>query len=836
METQEQLILDSIQSTPWQADAYFQQHPVDCLLCLPLCYETELLGILYLENYPTEPKFHRERLNLIQQLADQLSLSLYQTEYIQQLQPRQPPPKPTAAEQALQESEERFRQLAENIEEVFWVVDAHTQTILYVSPAYEKIWGRSCEELYQSSQCWLDSIHPEDRQRVKDNLEQRYQKGYDVQYRIVQPHGELRWIRDRTFPILDETGQVYRTVGIAEDMTQRQQLEQNQKRLVAILEASPDYVLISNPQGQILWLNTQAKQLYGLSGLEDVSLLEISDCYPQWALHQILNHGIPQAIKQGVWIGETAVLNTTGAEIPVSQVIIAHRNGDGEVENFSFIARNINQLKQAERALRQVNSELENRVESRTAELKVAKEAADVANRAKSEFLANMSHELRTPLNGILGYAQILQRSLTLTPEEQQGIQVIYQCGSHLLTLINDILDLSKIEACKMQLYPQPFNFKSFLHGVVEICSIKAQQKGIQFLYHPSLNLPSSVIADEKRLRQVLLNLITNSIKFTHTGSIDFKVEQLFYQPEENKMLLKFQVKDTGIGIEPSQLKKIFLPFEQVGELARQQEGTGLGLAITQKILQLMGSQIQVESVPEQGSVFSFELLLNCELEDLVNFQPETEMQIVGYTEEAKTILIVDDSPENLFVLRDLLQPLGFKLMEASQGKAALKQALLNKPDLVITDVIMPEMDGLEFTQKLRSDSELNSIAIIATSASISEVDQQKSLEAGCNYFLPKPIQAQELYRTISQLLSIEWKYKYPQKPAESIQKPQMIVPPLAELYELKQLIQKGRIIQIKAAAEKLKQLDLQYYDFAQKVIHLAQDFEIEQLNHLLNG
>ncbi len=856
IECEEMLIIDPVQSTRWQADPYLQQAQPDSVLCLPLLYDSQLLGIIYLENYPTEPTFPGDRLDLIQQLRDQLSFSLYQTEQIQQLQQQvqslttqlQQPPEPatvqtgcdqtqlqpTAAELALRESEERFRQLAENIEEVFWLMDARNQKILYVSPAYEAIWGRSCQELYQFPHSWLDSIHPEDRQQIKQNLGQRYQKGYDVQYRIVRPDGELRWIRDRAFPIQDQTAQVYRIVGIAEDVTQHQQLEQTQKRLVAILEASPDYVNISTPQGQILWLNTQAKQLYGLPLCEDVSLLEISDCYPQWALSQILNQGFPQAIEQGVWMGQTAVLSATGEEISVSQVIIAHRNPEGEIENFSSIARNISQLKQAELALRQANTELEIRVEARTAELQVAKVAAEVANRAKSEFLANMSHELRTPLNGILGYAQILQHSPSLTSDEKKGIQVIYQCGSHLLTLINDVLDLSKIEARKMELEDQAFNFNSFLNGVIEICKIKAQQKVIQFMYQPSLNLPSHIVADQKRLRQVLLNLLSNSIKFTQQGSIMFKVEQLLHRVEDDQTVIKFQVQDTGSGIDTPQLEKIFLPFEQVSHLARQQEGTGLGLAITQKILQLMETQLQVESIPNQGSIFAFELVVNSEPGDSRYISPEIGRKIVGYTQGPKTILIVDNSPENLLVIRDMLQPLGFEIIEATQGKMALQQALIQQPDLVITDVIMPEMDGLELTQKLRSHSRLNSIPVIATSASVSDLDQQKSIEAGCNYFLPKPIQAQELYDQIYRLLSIEWKYQSSEKQQESIQEYEMVVPPESDLDELKQLIKKGRITWVEAAAEKLKALDHKYYSFAQTVIHFAHEFEIDKLQYFI--
>ncbi|NES24619.1 MAG: HAMP domain-containing protein [Symploca sp. SIO3E6] len=248
-------------------------------------------------------------------------------------------------------------------------------------------------------------------------------------------------------------------------------------------------------------------------------------------------------------------------------------------------------------------------------EQKQAKEAANAANRAKSEFLANMSHELRTPLNGILGYAQIFQHSSDITPQQQQGIEIIQACGSHLLTLINDILDISKIEAQKMELYPEDFHFLHFLWGVTQMCQIRAKKKSITFTYQPDPQLPTVVYADEKRLRQVLINLLGNAIKFTNTGGVTFKVEKLYHQqPTTNNQQpitnnkIKFEIEDTGIGIANEELDKIFEPFEQVGQDTHQVEGTGLGLTITQKILQLMGSQLQVKSSLEVGSTFWFEV------------------------------------------------------------------------------------------------------------------------------------------------------------------------------------------------------------------------------------
>ncbi|MEO1431378.1 MAG: ATP-binding protein [Cyanobacteria bacterium J06632_19] len=275
-------------------------------------------------------------------------------------------------------------------------------------------------------------------------------------------------------------------------------------------------------------------------------------------------------------------------------------------------------------------STLEKRVEERTKELKRETLRADQANQAKSDFLANMSHELRTPLNGILGYAQILTRSETLTEQERNGINIINQCGFHLLTLINDILDLSKIEARKLELIPTGVHLPALLQSVVEMCKIKAEQKGIEFIYQPSSRLPEGVEADEKRLRQVLINLLGNAIKFTDSGSVTLRIDVLKQSDTHASILC--QVIDTGVGIAEENLTKLFEAFEQVGDHKKQSEGTGLGLAISQRIVKLMGGAIEVKSQLGKGSEFFFNVDLPL-VEDWVQKQNSSQgsEHIIGY-------------------------------------------------------------------------------------------------------------------------------------------------------------------------------------------------------------
>ena len=491
--------------------------------------------------------------------------------------------------------------------------------------------------------------------------------------------------------------------------------------------------------------------------------------------------------------------------------------------------------------LRRSLETLEIRVHERITRDAALAEAERLA-RLRDRFFAQVNHELRTPLNAILGYAQILLRDRgQLTDRQASSLITIQESGEHLLTLIDDILDLSRAQESKLELFARDIALAAFLNGVANIVHVKAEQKSLSFRYELPADLPISVRADEKRLRQVLLNLLGNAVKFTDHGYVALRVQtvqmpQIRTSPDlAPAVRLRFEIEDTGIGMSEEQLRKIFRPFEQVSDSLHREGGAGLGLVISQHLVRLMGGEIRVQSKPGEASLFSFELDLPVSEASAPRAGP---MQIAtGYRGPRKTILIVDDVPQNRQMQMQALSELGFGVAQASNGQEGLEQAIHLRPDLILMDVMMPVMDGLEAIRRIRARPDLAQLPVIAVSASTSAADEARSLAAGASAFIAKPIRIDALLQAIGEHLALSWMYEerttLPDV-TEDLSADAFVVPSPEEIDVLHELAQIGNMCDIRDRAEHLRTLDSRLAAFAAHLETLARRYESQAITALI--
>ncbi|HEY9703904.1 MAG TPA: ATP-binding protein, partial [Allocoleopsis sp.] len=538
-------------------------------------------------------------------------------------------------------------------------------------------------------------------------------------------------------------------------------LFKSENRLNELLEALPLGVAVHNLDGSVAYVNQVAKQLLGIQEIPETEREELASVYNLYITGTNSFYPLEQLPAIRALRGEKVVIDDLSIHVnnqmtPVEARTTPIFDEQGNISYAIVAFQDISQRKQAEAILADYNQTLATQVTERTIqleqeisehkktelELEKAKEKAEAANQAKSEFLANISHELRTPLNAILGYAQLMNQETSLTPEQKDNLQIINSSGKHLLAIINDVLEMAKIESGKIAVNSNIFNFHSLTKTLLDIFILNAETKGLKMILDMDKNVPEYIKTDEMKLRQVLINLLGNAIKFTYNGTVTLRVSLV----AEN--LLNLGVEDTGIGINHDELMKIFDAFEQAKKGVKSKEGTGLGLAISQKFIHLMGGEITVESVVNQGSKFTVTLPIKLG-ETPINQPEKTVEQPAAQTSipnQKLRLLLAEDNLINQKVALKMLSRLGYEADVVNNGKEALLALQEKIYDIVLMDIQMPEMDGVTATKQIIVDftPEKRPI-IIAVTANAMQEDCDLYMSIGMNDFVPKPIQLELL-------------------------------------------------------------------------------------------
>jgi PAS domain S-box-containing protein len=582
---------------------------------------------------------------------------------------------------------------------------------------------------------------------------------------IHTPHGQ-RTLHTKKVPLLNEQGEAEYLLGISEDVTDKRQMEEALQRASvynrSLIEASPDPLVTINSAGKITDVNRATEKVTGHLR-EELIGTDFSDYFTE---PEMARSGYQQVFTQGyVTDYPLAIRHVSGKVTDVLYNASVYRDEEGEVLGVFAAARDITELKRNERELKQYKDHLEEQVQQRTNELVLARNAAEAANRAKSTFLANMSHELRTPLNAILGFSSMLRKDAGLNDGQHQNLDIINRSGEHLLTLINDVLEMSKIKAGHVQLEEAPFDLGNMVRDVTDMMQIRAKEKGLQLIIDQSSSFPRYIIGDEARLRQILINLVGNAVKFTQQGGVTIRLGT-----KQNAIAhLLIEVEDTGPGIPSAEQMHIFEPFVQLGA-QEVNKGTGLGLTITRQFIQLMKGSISLESTEGKGSLFRIDLPLKEAAEhDIVKPEGHVSGEVIGVIpgQPAYRILIVEDQRDNQLLLTKLMESVGLLVKVAENGEQGVELFKAWHPHLIWMDRRMPVMDGLGATQAIRALPAGKEVKIVAVTASAFKEQRDELLEAGMDDFIRKPYRPSEIYDVLTKQLGIKFIYEGEPAPSE---------------------------------------------------------------------
>jgi two-component system, sensor histidine kinase and response regulator len=648
-------------------------------------------------------------------------------------------------EQELRRSESSLRDAQAIAHLGSWTCDLQNDVLSWSDEVY-RIFGLSRDQAVNLAR-FAESIHPEDREQVMAAWDAALHGApYDCVHRILID-GQVRWVRERAKVRFAPDGEALYAVGTVQDISEQRAVEESLRKLSLAIEQTPNSIIITNTNQVIEYVNEAFVRSSGYSRAEAIGqtpALLRSGLTPATTYESLR-----QALARGdVWRGEFVNRRRDGTTFEVLAIISPVRQPDGRLTHFLSIEEDISEKKVIQAELERHRLHLETLVGERTIQLLQASEQAEAANRAKSTFLANMSHEIRTPMNAIMGLTHLALRDPELSPELRDRLGKIDSATRHLLSVINDILDISKIEAGKLQLEENDFSLSRLLTAARELIAERAATRKLPITCSIDPALPDQLRGDPLRLQQILVNFLANAVKFTEQGSISIAVSQL--ARDDEGYLVRFAVRDTGIGISPEVQSRLFMPFEQADtSTTRRFGGTGLGLAISSRLAQAMGGDIDVDSQQGKGSTFWFTARLHA-ARNAEQTTPEVPLSLLP---ASARILLAEDNPINEEVARSMLENAGFQVTVAGDGEVALGLARQQSYDLVLMDMQMPRMDGLEATRLIRALPGWSDIPILAMTANAFTEDRDACLAAGMNDHVAKPVQPGQLLGTLARWL-----------------------------------------------------------------------------------